>query len=120
MFQHRFSFAMAWKSKSNSKYSRSVSLYLLLISYDIGDNLRSPSVKCLPSQSPKRLLSKRSGTFSLRQIRTWQQGQLVYMPGAATPSFLTHDDDADEDYVGDSEVPESQLWLFSFSVKCDK
>jgi hypothetical protein len=56
----------------------------------------------------------------LRQIRTWQQGQLVYMPGAATPSFLTHDDDADEDYVGDSEVPESQLWLFSFSVKCDK
>jgi hypothetical protein len=29
------------------------------------------------------------------------------MPGAATPSFPTHDDDADEDYVGDSEVPES-------------
>jgi hypothetical protein len=29
------------------------------------------------------------------------------MPGAVTPSFPTHDDGADEDYVGDSEVPES-------------
>lgn len=42
----------------------------------------------------------------MRQIRKWQQAQLVYMPGALTPSFPAHDHGANEDDTGDLEMPE--------------
>lgn len=42
----------------------------------------------------------------MRQIRKWQQVQPVYMPGATTPSLLTHNHDTNEDDTGDLEMPE--------------
>lgn len=42
----------------------------------------------------------------MRQVRKWQQVQLVYMPGAATPSLPAHERDANEDDAGDLETPE--------------
>jgi hypothetical protein len=39
----------------------------------------------------------------MRQIRRWQQAQLVYMPGATT----LPDDDADENETGELETPEN-------------
>ena len=41
----------------------------------------------------------------MRQIRRWQQVQLIYMPGAVVPSFSTNDHDADENDTG--ETPEN-------------
>ena len=38
----------------------------------------------------------------MRRIRGWQQVQRVYMPGAASPFFPTHD--ADQDDTGDLEM----------------
>ncbi|KAF9782109.1 hypothetical protein BJ322DRAFT_1009547 [Thelephora terrestris] len=43
----------------------------------------------------------------MRQIRRWQQAQLIYMPGAAMVFLPAHDHDADEDDAKDSEMAEN-------------
>jgi hypothetical protein len=60
----------------------------------------------IKSDTQKAFIQEKRNVL-LRQIRRWQQVQLVYMPGAAAPSLPTHDDGADEDDTGDSEVAEN-------------
>lgn len=42
----------------------------------------------------------------MRQIRRWQQVQLVYMPGVTISSLPAHDHDTEENDTGDLEPPE--------------
>jgi len=52
-----------------------------------------------------------------RQIWKWRQAQSVYMPGALAPPLPTHDDDADEDYTEDSDLPENIPLVFPSEVE---
>lgn len=84
------------------------SLFTLSINSSSCDHRRQLALvvkkKSTKSDTQKVFVQEKRNVL-MRQIRRWQQVQLIYMPGAVVPSFSTNDRDADENDTG--ETPEN-------------
>ena len=87
-------------------------LYQFLISYDPRRQLVLViQKKSLKSDMQKASIQEKRNVLA-RQIRKWQEAQLIYMPGAIPPPFQSPDDTADGNDASGPGTPEKTCLVF--------